>query len=146
MRSLLVVMLVLLAVSGGAQDAPNRTAPQTTASESNGRRWQILSAGEKLAWLDGYDNGLKAALYGPYEPAEGREALAARLRKFLPDKLSFGETRSALDRFYETPENRPVPISLGVFVVVLNEAGVPQSEIEESISAFRRFANRDAPE
>jgi hypothetical protein len=140
----LLLVIVCLTVLCRAQDAPPQSASDTTGSMPNGRRWQALSNAEKLAWIDGYVSGVTSVLLDPTRPPDGPEVAVLRRRMFLAENLSYGEGREALDHFYATPENRPIPIALGMKVVTMNARGVPQSEIDDFVSALRRIASTDA--
>jgi hypothetical protein len=139
----LLLLIALLSVQCMAQDAPGKTASLTTMSISNGRRWRVLSDEAKVVWLVAFRDGLMAAfLTSCYKANDATtESIASQMRLSYPEKLSYGEVRSALNHFYDTPENGPIPISLAMQVVVESATGVPQSKIDDFISSLRKAAN-----
>lgn len=48
--------------------------------------------------------------------------------------------RSAVDSFYESPENRPIQIAYAVQVVQLKVSGVQQTKIDDFVAGIRRDA------
>jgi len=114
----LLLQLMLFTALGVAQKPD-------AAPLSDGRRWRGLRDDIKLAWLVGYAEGIT------YSSA----------KNLYPKTLSYEEVRSALDRFYETPENRPIPVGMALLVIVERASGIPQSQIDDFVSSLRRQAN-----
>jgi len=108
---LLIVILGLpLAAAPPAQD------PDMTCGQENGRAWHDMDSPTKV----GFILGLRATM--AHLAIRGVVDLEQRHR-YLVDQLTFGETARAVDRFYETPENMPIPI-LWAMEVIANRGGV----------------------
>jgi len=145
MKPDLVILLVLAFWISPcrAQDASSTTAPQTTESMSNGRRWRAMADADKLVWILAYRDGLTIAFIHSRNPDDTREIFISHMRQLFPEKLTYGEVRSALDHFFETPENRPIPIGEALAVVVMTAAGGKQSIIDDHVSELRRISSMD---
>ena len=59
---------------------------------------------------------------------------------YISQSLSVTEIGKALDEFYKTAENLPVPIIWGMRVVALRSNGGGTVEIEKLITKFRKTA------
>jgi len=113
------LLVVALSVGGWSQDDPNATLQ--TDGMWNGRMWVGMtgSKNEKTLFLMAYQAGLKhlaiAATFDQSKSSADRLALANQLVETCwPTTLTYGEIQLALDRFYETPENRPTAISMAL--------------------------------
>jgi hypothetical protein len=144
-----VVLFWLLAMQWcAAQNPPIRSlnAPTETGTFSNGRKWKAMQEVEKLVWLHAYREGLMAAIMASYE-GRGESFVVARdlvpkMRGLYPEDLTNGEVGSALDSFYNTPENAPVPISFALQAINMKAVGVEQSKIDSFVAGSRRDAVR----
>jgi hypothetical protein len=127
-----------------AQPAPaHGSDPTVTGTLLNGRFWRPMDDHAKLLWLRAYHEGLMTAFIS--SPSTVRENLIAQVGNLFPNGLSYGEIISAIDQFYNTPENGPIAISLALKVVVLKSVGVEQSKIDDFVSGLRRDAARRIP-
>jgi hypothetical protein len=117
----LCLVTIALAGFGWTQDAPNNTLQ--TDGMWNGRAWVgFTGKNEKTIFLMGYQSGLKhlaiAAAFDQSKPSAERLALANQLVETCwPTTLTYGEIQLALDRFYDTPENRPMAISTALSTI-----------------------------
>lgn len=104
-----------------------------TAGMSNGRYWKTLSAEDKVIWFLAYADGVAggAMFFG------GGMQKAATI---LPMQLTPAESREALDRFYDLPENLPLPLSAGIFLVSFKASGAEVKAVEDLTAQFRRAA------
>jgi hypothetical protein len=130
--------LCVCSLLANAQDQATQSAPAMTKGVSNGRFWREMGDDTKLVWLVAYREGLMRAAAGFTAPPDAN-AVSETMRTLYP-RLAYSEIRSALDRFYETPENRPIPIGEGMMAVVMSASGIEQSVIDGFISTLRRGA------
>jgi hypothetical protein len=91
---------------------------------SNGRQWRNLSQGMRAAYVLGYSEGARCTPSG-----DNRDG--------WPPGATFGEVEQALDRFFETPENRALPILVGVLVVRMKANGATPAELEKYEAVMR---------
>ncbi len=59
-------------------------------------------------------------------------------KKLFPKNLSFEELRKAMDRFYDEPENLPIPLIVGQTIVTLKANGESPQLIAEMIADARK--------
>lgn len=144
----LALILALATLFCAAQVTPEQrpdSAPFRTAGFCNGRFWRLLDDQSKLAWVEAYSNGVTFAVFmtfsgGPGDPAlPGESAIQAKIESLFPS-LTWGEVRTALDRFYDSPENGPIPVPEALQVLTMKVAGADQSAIDKRISAIRQIA------
>jgi hypothetical protein len=122
---LLIVILGLpLAAAPPAQD------PDMTCGQENGRAWHDMDSPTKV----GFILGLRATM--AHLAIRGVVDLEQRHR-YLVDQLTFGETARAVDRFYETPENMPIPILWAMEVIANRGGGADATTIERMTAFFR---------
>jgi hypothetical protein len=62
------------------------------------------------------------------------------LRYFPLAQVTNGDFHDAINRFYETPENRPIPIIRAMEIVTLKFNGKPDSCISEQANQARQVA------
>jgi hypothetical protein len=88
----------------------------------NGRLWLSLAGkNEKTTFLMAYHDGVAAAAAVASEPnlpvTERLAQVNGLLGKCWPISLTIGETQLALDRFYDTPENRPIALARAITMI-----------------------------
>lgn len=102
-----------LTVCGWAQDSKSTAQSDPVAAWKteglfNGRFWRAAESQHKSTFLMGYRDAVMVAATIAYQSSfEGFDKLT---KVCWPDKLTIGEVQSALDRFYEIPENGPIGI------------------------------------
>jgi hypothetical protein len=96
----------------------------------NGRYWMQLDRGGKISYLYGIRDALQmeSQTYHSY------------LSESLP---TFGDLRSALDRFYEDAANLSLPILLSLKLVSARAEGMPPDRWEELVARHRKFEADD---
>jgi len=149
-----VVVIALLTLPSLAQLTSGQqsdSASARTGGFCNGRFWNALDDQTKLAWVEAYSNGVTYALLTTAisargaDPSRDQEAVTARIQSIFPS-LTWGEVRKALDRFYDSPENGPIPMPEAVRVLSMKVAGVPQAEIDRRVAHMRQRAIRTLQE
>lgn len=127
MRIVLTVLLIFIAHDiGQAQSNGNEL--------HDGRFWRSSSDSGKLGYLVGYNEGVGRGLSN--YTTDVRE-LEKGLRREWPD-LTFGEMKEAVDRFYESPDNRLLPVVIAIRVVAMTFTGVAQPQIDALVDAARK--------
>jgi hypothetical protein len=128
MKKLLLAALFLVAVTA----FPQNTDSLHTKNFANGRYWAEMNQGEKLRWIEGYEDGVQFAAAGH------KDIQFEAVSCFPAGILTFGEVITSVDRFYSgTPENGPIPISQALCVTTMRARGVQEAEINKLISQFR---------
>jgi hypothetical protein len=117
--------------------SPLASAPVTTFGVSNGRLWKMMDAGTKPVWLRAYLDGLMEAFL---LDGSDQKTILTRTQSVTPGTLTYAETITAVDRFYESAENAPIPIATALQVVGLKALGVGQSYIDGFIANMRKDA------
>jgi hypothetical protein len=150
--ALILVLAVLSSAVQATSQGRSDSAPFKTAGYCNGRFWKLLDDEAKLNWIEAYSDGVTFAVMGIYISSGGDTGASsatrakidstsrAKLDSFFPSGLTWGEVRTALDRFYDSPENGPIPVPSAVQVLTMKVAGVQQSAIDKRISYIRRVA------
>lgn len=130
---LLVAVLVLSAMVGWPQS--NRDVSLTN-SFRNGRAWRNLdSVQAKVSFLVAYRDGLA---FGFMMGKRVDVDLNKDLAPFFPKNLTWEETAVSLDRLYEVPENRPIPIMNALQIVTLQGLGVSKERVDKAIEDLRK--------
>ncbi len=117
-----LVLVTVLAVGAWAQETNNLR----TFELYNGRSWNALSLGEKLAQI-----------IGIWEGAVSIDEDKATVQ--FKNKATFGEMVTALDLFYQDSANAPIPIIWGLQVIATKNNGASAAELESRTTALRRF-------
>jgi hypothetical protein len=60
------------------------------------------------------------------------------LKLAVPEHLTGAEVQSALDRFYNTPENGPIGIPYALMVVSMRSSGADDAAIQKLITELRK--------
>jgi hypothetical protein len=109
----------------------------------NGRFWLKRTQDEKLAWLLGYWDGIKAAAAFVYGAEPANKLLQQAILDLQPtDKLTLEEIVQGVDHFYQdTPENAPVPMAGALQYVRHKAGGAKQSELDDLASGMRKSAS-----
>jgi hypothetical protein len=100
---------------------------QKTAGLFNGRGWNMFSQFLKLAFLTG---ALEAV----------QVASVTEVAKYFPGTLTMVEFVLAIDRFYEAPENRPIPILYAIRAATMKANGEDPIAFEMTVAAMRKAA------
>jgi hypothetical protein len=119
-----------------------------SADYPNGRYWNNLDIEKRAFWLVAYRQGLddtrQNALVDCYPEAaaqvlsERHKAIMARL---YPAGLNIAEVGMSLDTFFQTPENRPIPIRFALFIVSRRATGVAGAVIDKDVERLRQVWN-----
>ena len=135
------LFLVCCAALHGAQaasqlsDSTGVTSSWKTGGAWNGRFWRQLNADEKRVFLFGYTDGVEqvtiAASGGSFERYKQVNKL------FWARALTIDEVRSALNGFYDTPENSPISISSAIGVISKRSEGASETELQKDIADLR---------
>jgi hypothetical protein len=96
-----------------------------TAGMSNGRLWLSLDSNAKIVYLTGIKDILIATK--PLDEAE-----------YLPGRYSVAEIAKGVDQFYDSPENKLIPIVFGLRVCVMRFNGASQALIDAVLSGMRK--------
>jgi hypothetical protein len=129
-------VVIVYVVGALCQPAPaqSNAEPQKTAGQWNGRFWTTLDTSGKVMFLNGY---LEALVMVSRNAAKGSpETIATAV--YWPSNLNAGEVRESLDRIYDTPENRPIPISDIVSLPIsMRAAGADEQAVQKKIADLR---------
>jgi hypothetical protein len=104
----LTVCIALVAWSQDRSPLPEQTLLKDSAGRWNGRLWKTFNANEKAVFLIAFSSAIDQAALVVTKGRTSSSKLAAVL---FPGKLTGQEILSALDKFYDAPENAPVAIS-----------------------------------
>jgi len=110
-----------------------------TAGWWNGRLWKTLSASERITFLAGYSDATRIVATAASPSFERFDKLE---RDFWPGSLTLAEVCSALDRFYETPENGPISIWDAITVIARRSSGTDEATLQKAINELRAQAGR----
>ena len=66
--------------------------------------------------------------------------VTGKVELLFPAGLTWGEAKTALDRFYDPPENGPISVRDALQIIVMKVVGVQQSAIDKQISDVRQLA------
>lgn len=136
MKTFLILLgLVLFAFCCSGQNAPFDPRVSTMGScpacSGNGRSWQGFKVHDyKLAFIAGIGEAT-SFLIGLFNPT---------YRTYFPQSLSGDELVTAIDRFYEQPENLPIPIMQAMRIVTLRANGEDPTSVDKEIATLRRDA------
>jgi hypothetical protein len=122
-----VFALLLIAMAYGQQTSVDRTG-----NLFNGRAWKSWDAGHDLA-RSGYLIGVAEATKTVKCISKNEE-----LSPEFPFVLRPVEIIEALNRFYDDPENMPIPIRWALHIVSLKVNGKTSEEIHATIERLRR--------
>ncbi|MGA9527771.1 MAG: hypothetical protein WBS24_06620 [Terriglobales bacterium] len=139
------IIPVLLVITSAAAPVPQQspTSSDLTAGLPNGRFWLRRSQDEKLVWLFGYSDGIKAAAAFVLESDPDKKLLAKYVLHLQPtDQLTPAEIVHGIDHFYQdTPENALVTMVGALNYVTLKAKGAKQSELDNLASGMRKAAS-----
>jgi len=139
------LLCLLLAFNATGQSVPNGNADITatwrTGSDWNGRFWKSLASdGEKNAFVMGYTNavhdtlfGIAASLKADYSPV---------LKLLIPASLTVAETVTALNRFYDVPENGPIAVAGAMKVIAQRVSGADDATIQKATADLRSASTK----
>jgi len=112
---------------------------QTGVGFWNGRFWKTLDDSQKRIFLFGYANGSHFAVFKTTTTFPEYKRFHETL---WPTILTYDETKAALDRFYETPENGPVSISDALQVTAARAKGTAEDVVQKFILELRAAASK----
>jgi hypothetical protein len=136
------LLLIFLTVCGWGQSSSVRTEGSNrllTDGFSNGRAWNAMAVNnkltidEKLEFLMGFREAASVVIITVVKP----ELYDEVFKDFWPSSLTNREIIDALNRFYDTPENRPISIANALTVVAKRAAGVDETTIQKLIEDLR---------
>lgn len=107
-----------------------------TGTLDNGRRWKTLDLLAKVAWVSGYNDGVRTGLVWAQVTDEARTDTANKLLPVLTVEVA----TDALDRFYAVPKNERVPISMALTVIVARMNGATEEFLEGMTERYREAA------
>lgn len=138
LKSAKIVLILVLASYGAvcahAQEAPSRE--WRTGFSWNGRFWKASMPFAKTGFLLGYEQALVymgARQFAEYSKFE-------EFKKHLYPALTISETESAMDRFYEMPENGPIGVNEALHIIAERVNGGSVEEIEKLTADARKSA------
>lgn len=103
--------------------------PRETGGRSNGWYWRRMGGNAKVYWLDAYWEGIRWASQKPEDAAWT-----------MPHRITFGELRARIDKFYDDPLNRPIPIVSTLSWLRMQEEGTDEAMLERFLVERREFA------
>jgi hypothetical protein len=138
--AVLMILLVVLSTFAFPQDAVRGTPDRSwrTGFSWNGRFWKGSMPFVKTGFLLGYEQALVttgAPQFPEYSKFE-------EFKKQLYPALTMSEIESAVDRFYETPENGPVAVSDALRIIAAKANGGSAEDIEKLTEDSRKSAAR----
>jgi hypothetical protein len=108
--------------------------PKWTKELNDGTVWRSLPDATRLGYIAGFSEGLGQGITS--NTTDVKE-IDRQTRENWPD-LTFGEVKEAVDHFYQTPENRPLPIITAIRVAAMRSSGMTQAQIATFVSAMRQ--------
>lgn len=130
MKSLLIGLLLVAGCCFAQSEPPAFTARLLSVIHeggiANGRIWSALPPDRRNWWILGQIDAARTIL----DPKEAS--------KYDPHTLSIPETVAGVDRFYQEPENLPIPIMYALFFVTMKANGEDPDVIAKMIASFRR--------
>jgi hypothetical protein len=143
MKRLFALTILAAGLLAGGLHAQNQdSAPRPGGVfGANGRWWKSASAAEKIGYVLGYDNTVSLLFYTlgvthlPFEQFKHFQAV------YL-SKLTMTERATALDRFYETPENGLIEVVLAIGVINERANGTDESKVQKMIEDPRAGATK----
>jgi hypothetical protein len=122
-------LILLLVLSCGFSQEQSEIAFRRDSGGLNGRQWQSMTYLDKFHYLLGATDAIL-------------EAAPTEYSKYfdVQSGLTFGEFTKAVDRFYEEPENLPIPIVWAARVVTMKTNGATAKELDQILSSMRRQA------
>jgi hypothetical protein len=121
-----------------AADRASTIASWKTKGNWNGRFWRSFDAEGQGAFLFGFGEAadlIVSITSGNYENYK------RDLPLFWPP-LTHEEIRVSLDRFYDTPENRPITIINALSVVSKRATGSSEDDIQAYVAKLRAAASK----
>jgi hypothetical protein len=131
------ITLVMLAFGIAAlsqNPADEEAATWKTSNRWNGRFWRGLAKEQKNMFLAGYIDAL--TLVSEQAPSGSVGRLTSAF--YWPITLTVDEVRTAVDRIYDAPENRPIPIGdIVSFPISMRVAGTEEQLVQKKIYELR---------
>jgi hypothetical protein len=121
---LLTLTLTLLPCFG---QVPSDDPTWQTHGLCNGRAWQVATQGEKIYYTTGASEVLIVAARAEHP-------------RYFPQSLNAAEFTKAVDRFYQEPENLPIPIVKTLQLVTMKANGDDPGVIDKAVATERRAA------
>jgi len=142
-QALLCIALAVGAFGQSAASSADRIATYKTGGQYNGRFWKSLESNEKIVFVFGYKSAVREATIAFAAGDRDRYNKLVEVAKiFWPGGLTGAEISSALDHFYETPENGPIIISDALEVVARRLTGEDEGTLQKLISDLRASAGK----
>jgi hypothetical protein len=116
------------------------TGAMKTHKQLNGRFWKSLNHRKKSVFISGY---FSATDYIMLLTNKDYQTYKKVSQSFCPPSLNVGEVDIALDRFYETPENTPIPIPQAIWVISERTSGADEAAVQKEITDLRKLATKD---
>ena len=142
-RTILCIALAVSAAGQSPRTNPDITATWKTAGMWNGRFWKnlaIVSEDAQSSFVLGYAAavedtviGMGVSLNADYKPI---------IKLLIPSKLTPGEIITALNRFYDTPENGPITIPGAMKIIAQRANGADDATIQKAIADQRAVSGR----
>jgi len=139
LRRYSVTLMIALCCWAQTPGGPTQRETWQTGTLMNGRFWKTLDDGEKLAFVVGYANAIDFVSYKATSTFPDYRSFNG---KFWPSSLIYGEVKSALDRFYETPENGQIAVAPALQVVAARSTGTDEEAVQKLIVALRAAASK----
>lgn len=133
MKRLFLLVLLMVAPLLAQQPDPSHL----TNGMFNGRMWITMEHNPKNWFVIGYING---AMVGVADGTSAKELVEA-LGRLIPTATSH-DTVDFLDTFFQTPENRSLPIHYGILIFVMKLKGEPDSVINDKLRNMRSMTNQ----
>lgn len=136
MKRAMVLTAALLSAAmllPGQSDGNDQWRTLLTWGVANGRYWNQLLPVQKVHYVQGFMDGVAMA--------QSIDS-AVNAPKSIPYGLTNGEIIKSLDRFFDTPENVQIPISLALFICRQRLDGVAEAEVQKHILGLRAGAGK----
>jgi hypothetical protein len=104
----------------------------------NERMWLKMERITKNWFVIGYINGVSVGVADTTPAKEIVEALG----RMIPNTSDSHDTVDFLDTFFQTPENRSLPIHYGILIFVMKLKGQPDSVINDKLRNMRSMTNQ----
>lgn len=143
MKSRLFLACILIAFSVALNALASSCPGCETAGMLNGRYWAMLDNPQKIAYVTGLQEGVKAACLKRFFTVQGIDAASNvhALDSFTCQTCTVGDLSSDLDLFYQVAANRGIPVSFALTACLKHFRGASAAEIDAYMASLRKVFN-----
>jgi len=130
--------------------------PSAVADTGDGKNWRGMTEALRVGYVSGYMDAVfhmstAATPLSAQERGDGKldekkaadRNFARGVRKmsgeYFPSNLTVGDVMDGLNRFYDEPANRNIPIPWAIEILAMKVNGKPEDDINNSIRLAREI-------